>query len=37
MGLEERPGGGARFIFALPLRDPARRQRLSFVTFTRNG
>jgi two-component system nitrogen regulation sensor histidine kinase NtrY len=36
MGLEERPGGGARFILALPLRDPARRQRLSFVTFTRN-
>ena len=36
VGLEERPGGGARFILALPLRDPARRQRLSFVTFTRS-
>jgi two-component system nitrogen regulation sensor histidine kinase NtrY len=35
VGLEERPGGGARFILTLPLRDPKRRQRLSFVTFTR--
>jgi two-component system nitrogen regulation sensor histidine kinase NtrY len=36
VGLEDRPGGGARFVITLPLRDPARRQRLSFVTFTRN-
>jgi len=35
VGLEERPGGGARFVIALPLRDPARRPRRSFVTFTR--
>ena len=37
VGLEDRPGGGARFVLALPLRDPARRQRMSFVTFTRNA
>ncbi len=37
VGLEDRPGGGARFVIALPLRDPARRQRMSFVTFTRNA
>ena len=37
VGLEERPGGGARFVVTLPLRDPARRARRSFVTFTRNG
>jgi two-component system, NtrC family, nitrogen regulation sensor histidine kinase NtrY len=37
VGLEDRPGGGARFVFTLPLRDPSRRQRMSFVTFTRNS
>jgi signal transduction histidine kinase len=37
VGLEERPGGGARFVFALPVRDPSRKQRRSFVTFTRNS
>jgi signal transduction histidine kinase len=36
VGLEDRAGGGARFVITLPLRDPSKRQRLSFVTFTRN-
>jgi signal transduction histidine kinase len=36
VGLEERPGGGARFVLALPLRDPTRRPRRSYVTFTRS-
>ncbi|MBI5512796.1 MAG: HAMP domain-containing protein [Deltaproteobacteria bacterium] len=34
VGLEARSGGGARFVLTLPLRDPARTPRLSFVTFS---
>ncbi|MEZ4409737.1 MAG: ATP-binding protein [Polyangiales bacterium] len=34
VGLEERPGGGARFVLVLPVREPGKSGRLSFVTFT---
>jgi signal transduction histidine kinase len=34
VGLEERPGGGARFVITLPLRVAGRAPRLSFVTFS---
>ena len=34
VGLEERPGGGARFVLVLPVREPGKAGRLSFVTFT---
>jgi signal transduction histidine kinase len=35
VGCEDRPGGGARFVLTLPVRDPSRKPRLSFVTFSR--
>jgi nitrogen fixation/metabolism regulation signal transduction histidine kinase len=34
VGLEARPGGGARFVITLPLRAAGRAPRLSFVTFS---
>lgn len=36
VGLEERPGGGARFVVTLPVAVPGREARLSFVTFSGN-
>lgn len=36
VGVEERPGGGARFVMVLPLVVPGRKARLSFVTFSGN-
>lgn len=36
VGCEERPGGGARFVFVLPLREGSRTKHRSFVTFTRS-
>jgi two-component system nitrogen regulation sensor histidine kinase NtrY len=35
VGLEERPGGGARFVLTLPREAGGRRPRRSFVTFSR--
>ena len=35
VGIEERPGGGARFVLTLPWRRDARAPRRSFVTFSR--
>lgn len=35
VGCDDRPGGGARFTLTLPLRDPNRKPRRSFVTFSR--
>ncbi|MDB4932234.1 MAG: putative histidine kinase, partial [Myxococcaceae bacterium] len=37
VGLEERPGGGARFVLTLPREGGGRRPRRSFVTFSKAG
>ena len=37
VGLDERPGGGARFVLTLPRPQAGRRPRRSFVTFSKAG